>query len=1292
MRTQISGAWQTKITSPPDPVNTGSASDITTIDFQQDSNTTVSSQNFYETQRQVNQGASTLLSTVLRCYNAHFGTCATTAVSSPITQMDVYSSLPNGATRASELVYNSYGLVTSDAEYNYGVATGAAPSSTCLIRKTSTSYASLTNGIVNKPASVTVSDWTSGQSVTLAASTYAYDQTIPTGTSGTVQHVAITGSRGNLTKSTVSTSSATSLSKTFSYYDTGNLYVSTDVNGAQTTYVYGSGSCGNSFLTGINSPLSLSRSITWNCTGGVETQVVDENGNDITANYTDSDFWRPANVYDQELNEITINYLGQTAVEATLQNFNGGNSSADSLTTVDGFSRPTFTQRKQGPAATNYDTAETDYNAFGQPFRSTMLYSATASPTNSNMTAPATTLSYDALGRPLTISDAAGGVISYTYMNNDVLQKSSGTQVFQKQLEYDGLGRLTSVCEISTSLPLVGTCGQSTSKTGLWTKYTYDALGHLLTVTQNAQAVVANRQIRTFAYDRLGRITSESNPETGNSGANGTILYTYDAISPCADGTNYSYPGNLVQKKDNAGNYTCYSYDALHRLLKAGNSNVANTVLRKFVYDSASSYPAGVTVVNGKMRMVEAQTFNTSNLNVFVTDEFFSYSARGETTDVYEATPHSGSGIYYHTIASYWPTGAVRLMSGIPSVPAIYYGANGAGLDGEGRYTKITAASGTNPVTSITYSATSTTAPLGALTGITFGSADSDSFTYDSNTGRMSKYAFSVNGKIDQGSLTWNTNGTLETLAIVDSIPGTSDTQTCNYQYDDLQRISSSLCGSMWQQNFTYDSFGNVTKTGSSAFAPLYSSTTNQFTISGASVAYDANGNQLTDNLNNNYTWDPNWGTMLTVSNGLTTITNTYDALGRLVENNVGGSYAEFIYGPTGAKLAKVNGTTLIKAFVALPSGAKAIYNSTGLAYYRHSDWLGSSRLTSTATSPTSVYSSAAYAPFGELYATSGVTDASFTGQDQDTQSSLYDFVVRRQSPSQGRWISPDPAGRGAVTLSNPQTWNRYSYVLNNPLSLVDPLGLDGAPCDSGDGPNDMCADDDGGSGGGDDAPDVNIPMGPMPDLPPDTPDMPILEVDVTATIDDPIELFASDPLIGWILVGGGGGTGVNSKQQNCAKGLQMANKDMAALNRANAAWDTLQAAADANNVDPALLAAIGVEESGFQNRNENDGAGVGVGVFQVTVSPSSGVTAAQAANLAWAANYAAAMLDANMDTLGANFPNFTQAQLLQATATSYNMGTGGISGNPNTIDVGSQRRGQQGNYGATVVNLMDCF
>jgi RHS repeat-associated protein len=48
----------------------------------------------------------------------------------------------------------------------------------------------------------------------------------------------------------------------------------------------------------------------------------------------------------------------------------------------------------------------------------------------------------------------------------------------------------------------------------------------------------------------------------------------------------------------------------------------------------------------------------------------------------------------------------------------------------------------------------------------------------------------------------------------------------------------------------------------------------------------------------------------------------------------------------------------------------------------------------------------------------------------------------RELHPVQGRWIQPDPAGLAAVDPTNPQSWNRYAYVGNNPLSFNDPLGL----------------------------------------------------------------------------------------------------------------------------------------------------------------------------------------------------------------------------------------------------------
>jgi RHS repeat-associated protein len=66
-----------------------------------------------------------------------------------------------------------------------------------------------------------------------------------------------------------------------------------------------------------------------------------------------------------------------------------------------------------------------------------------------------------------------------------------------------------------------------------------------------------------------------------------------------------------------------------------------------------------------------------------------------------------------------------------------------------------------------------------------------------------------------------------------------------------------------------------------------------------------------------------------------------------------------------------------------------------------------------------------------------------FTGKERDGESGLDYFIHRHYASTMGRFMQPDPAGMMAVDLGSPQTLNRYTYVLNNPLSLVDPFGLD---------------------------------------------------------------------------------------------------------------------------------------------------------------------------------------------------------------------------------------------------------
>ena len=82
--------------------------------------------------------------------------------------------------------------------------------------------------------------------------------------------------------------------------------------------------------------------------------------------------------------------------------------------------------------------------------------------------------------------------------------------------------------------------------------------------------------------------------------------------------------------------------------------------------------------------------------------------------------------------------------------------------------------------------------------------------------------------------------------------------------------------------------------------------------------------------------------------------------------------------------------------------------------------------------------------PFGDTYVSTGTDDDPyhFAGQDQDSESGTQHVQFRQYSSAQGRWLSPDPYD-GSYDLNNPQSLNRYAYVLNNPSTLVDPQGLE---------------------------------------------------------------------------------------------------------------------------------------------------------------------------------------------------------------------------------------------------------
>lgn len=170
-----------------------------------------------------------------------------------------------------------------------------------------------------------------------------------------------------------------------------------------------------------------------------------------------------------------------------------------------------------------------------------------------------------------------------------------------------------------------------------------------------------------------------------------------------------------------------------------------------------------------------------------------------------------------------------------------------------------------------------------------------------------------------------------------------------------------------------------------------------------------------------------------------------YDGLGRRVKTVEGGTTTYVVYGLGMDPIFErsVSGSTTDTRYV-FANGmriAKLVGNAAPFtAYYYHVDSLGSTwRITDAAKA---VALSTPYEPFGRSWGSTGNLAASeryrFLGERNDTESGLTNLRARQYDSRTGRFTSMDPV-LGAS--GEPQTLNRYPYVVNNPGRYIDPTG-----------------------------------------------------------------------------------------------------------------------------------------------------------------------------------------------------------------------------------------------------------
>ncbi|HUY12154.1 MAG TPA: RHS repeat-associated core domain-containing protein [Terriglobia bacterium] len=260
-------------------------------------------------------------------------------------------------------------------------------------------------------------------------------------------------------------------------------------------------------------------------------------------------------------------------------------------------------------------------------------------------------------------------------------------------------------------------------------------------------------------------------------------------------------------------------------------------------------------------------------------------------------------------------------------------------------------------------------------------------------------------------------------------------THTSAYQYDSLNRLATAVAtgSSQYSYTFSYDRYGNMTCTTTNGQCDTlaYNQSTNQINSNG--YTYDAAGDLTKDFAGNTYQWDGE-GRLASVDNGSTN-TFAYNALGQWVYWQSGNS-PNYVYDPWGHDVGYFDPGSGSWIAQMIPLGGRILASySNGGAGFPHVNALGSDTM-ATGYGGSVVWDFLAY-PWGRAWTSQEGLFAGFS--DVNTMIDTYAGRARQYSFNQGRWLTPDPLGGD---LTNPQSLNRYAYVLNNPATLIDPLGL----------------------------------------------------------------------------------------------------------------------------------------------------------------------------------------------------------------------------------------------------------
>jgi RHS repeat-associated protein len=1047
----------------------------------------------YTTQVQYYQGSSSLLKTVSTTFSSSASPFNTSLTASKINIVptQITTEWANGKTSQVTKTYDTgftfpsprpdgpstytgiYGKVTAQKEYDYGTTSGVPGP---LLRQTNTGYvwqspnpnysSYLGNNMLNLVYSTQITDGTNQKAYTQ----YGYDETATIASGlGTAQNldtsVWTAPYRGNQTSVNRwrNLPTAKTLTSKTTYYDTGMPSVAKDPLLNPTTYFY-SGTFQDAYVTQIENALSQSIYYNYDYDTGLLTSTTDLNSQVTTDSYDSS--WRLTNVtrptaggqtsfcYTDLFSSNCTNGTAAFQVIVTKQITSSLNEI--SIGSVDGLGRlfeAELYSDPDGPTST-----VTTYDPLG---RKSEVYNPTrcSTPTTNCGTETTwgySTYNYDGIGRVTSLVEQDSSTVGTNYASFPCTLVTDEAGKSRTSCE-DGLGRMTGVWEDPSGLDYE-------------TDYQYDTLGNLLLVTQKGSNV-SQKRVRTFTYDSLSRLLSASNPETGTV----ATAYTYD------DNGNVLTKQALSPNQPSTGTATvttAYTYDQLNRLATKGYSDTygSNPSTAGVVYGYDAVAPTGCTTTPP----ADADSYPVGHRTAMCDGSGATSWKHDQIGRTLEERRTIG------TVVGDYNTDTYNLDGSVATVTTLGYGVSYA-YGGAAR-----PLSATN--SSVNFAQSATYAPLGELAGMTMGSATGFTGFVASNAynPRLQPillsagvsghnpvfsvcYDFHLHVAVTAPSPCSFSSSSGDNGNVYQLVNNRDSTRTQNFIYDSLNRIQQGYSsGTQWGETFGptatspgtppstagIDSWGNLTnrsgvtgKTNTEGLSVTagtnnqlsgfnYDAPGNMILNGSASYFYDAE-NRLIATAGYSYVYDGDGQRVKKCTEGTTPGTCSSSATGTLYWKGMGS-----------APLTETDLAGSVQNVYVFFNGQRIARSDNGGAiHYYFSDQLGSHGVVENATA-TTCEQDIDYYPYGGVendYCSNVAQHYKFTGKERDSESGLDNFGARYNASTMGRFMTPDPIHIMKQKFLDPQQWNMYAYVRNNPLRFVDPTGKYLVNCGDGD-------------------------------------------------------------------------------------------------------------------------------------------------------------------------------------------------------------------------------------------------